>query len=219
MDHEPLRIRAYLQTGVISDAYLPLDAMLYHVVHREALGAQNLTVPGRSVSFEDGGSGKRMPFRRSHKNRRHWSYRCSFAQWPAHTVEAKDHWSCRFDAQFSDLVDFQGKRGKVSQASGRYKGYRMPVFYRHALYVEWYAVADRSEMERLLPFCTHLGKKYAQGWGAVLRWQVDAWPEDWSETGPGGRLMRAVYDPAGRIRYGLRPSYWKPENQFPCRLP
>jgi hypothetical protein len=72
------------------------------------------------------------------------------------------------------------------------------------------------EWERL---AAHLGKKWSQGWGAVLQWDVEPWPEDWSVTGPGGRLMRAVYDPEGTTQYGIRPSYWHPRNQFPCRLP
>lgn len=218
-EHEPLRVRAYLQTGVISDAYLPLDAVLYYLVHREHLGEQVMTIPGEPATEGDGGSEGRMPFARVQARRRHWHWACSFAQWPDHTVEGKDHWSSRFDLQHSDLIDFGRRRGAVAIGSGRYKGYRMPVFYRHALYVEWYCRGDRAELERLLGFATHLGKKYAQGWGAVLRWEVVPWPEDWSVTGPGGRLMRAVYDSSSRVTYGLRPSYWLPAHQFPARLP
>lgn len=217
LSYESLRIRAHLQVGVISDAFLPLDGILYYHLVRDRLGPQDLTRPGEHVRKES--TGVRLPFKRLNNHTREYYYSCSFAQWPAHTVEAKDHWSCRFDAQYSDLVDFQGKRGKVSQSSGRYKGHRMPVFYRHALYVEWYALGDRAAIERLLPFVTHLGKKPAQGWGSVLRWEVTPWPEDWSVRGPGGRLMRAVPNPKAAIRYGLRPSYWSPRHQFRCDLP
>lgn len=217
--YEPLRVRAYLQCGVISDPFLPLDAVVYYLVHREEIGEHVATLPGESSVAGDGGSRKRMPFRRAHKSRRHWHWRCSFAQWPEHTTQGKDYWSSRFDVQYSDLIDFGGRRGTIPISSGRYKAHRVPVFYRHALYVDWYCVADRAELERLLRFATHLGKKPAQGWGAVLRWELTPWPEDWSVTGPGGKLMRAVYDPHGRDRYGIRPAYWLPENQFPCTLP
>lgn len=218
-DFQPLRARAWLQSGVVCDPYLPLDGVLYYQVHRELLGAQVVTVPGASVSIEDGESRKRMPFRRAHRKRLHWHYRCSFAQWPEHVTEGSEHWAKRLDQQHADLIDFGGRRGTVAIGSGAYKAYYMPVFYRHALHVDWYCVADRVELERLLRFCTHLGKKVSQGWGAVLRWQVDSWPEDWSVEDGSGRLMRAVYEPGAPTLYGIRPSYWHPRNQFPCRLP
>jgi hypothetical protein len=73
-----------------------------------------------------------------------------------------------------------------------------------------------------------LGKKPAQGFGMVDRWEVEPWPEDWSEVGPEGRLMRAVYElPDGVLLgsaipriYGVRPPYWQKDNQervwMPC---
>lgn len=219
-EHTTFRIRAYLQCGVISDPYLPLDALMYYLAHREALGGSpDVSLPGARISEGNPGADELMPFGCIHRNRLHWQWACSFAQWPERVVEDKDHWACRFDAQFSDLVDFGKRRGKVSQASGRYKAHRMPVFYRHALYVEWYARGDRTKLERLLPFATHLGKKASQGWGAILRWQVDDWPEDWSMYGPGGRLMRPRYDASSTVRYGIRPAYWLTANQFPVELP
>ena len=81
---------------------------------------------------------------------------------------------CRF------LVDFQGKRGKVIIEQGRYKAYHMPVFYRVAEQVEWYCVGDKARIEALLSTVTHIGKKRAQGWGRVIRWEVEPWPKDWS---------------------------------------
>src|SRR5690606_10067970 len=142
------------------------DGLLYYTAVRERLGPQDLTRPGEHIQPQELG-GIRLPFARlnNHSREGNHFYACSFARWPDHTVEGRDHWACRFDVQFSDLVDFGGKRGRVSQASGRYKAYRMPVYYRHALYVDWYARGDRAEIERLLPFCSHLGKKSAQGWG------------------------------------------------------
>ena len=42
--------------------------------------------------------------------------------------------------------------------------------------------------------------------------------EDWSVTGPDGRLMRPVPDADGLL-YGIVPPYWLPRHQVPCRLP
>gem|GEM_PF-698079 len=224
MTFEPLRVRAHLQAPVVGDAYLPLDGLIFYQIHRHDLGAEVMTLPGEKV---DTGNRSRtpMPFEKrrpasdSGLSRHAWYWASSFAQWPAHTAEGKDHWNKRFDDRYADLVDFGKRRGKVITGRGDYKAYHMPVFYRHALYVEWYCMADKSELERWLPFCTHLGKKYSQGWGAVLGWEVMAWPEDWSERGPGGKIMRALPVTEGGRRYGIRPSYWNRRHQFPCLLP
>jgi hypothetical protein len=218
--HEPVRIRAWLQSGVVSDEFLPLDGVVYYQLVRAALGVQDVTVPGATIA--DGGvlHGLRdaMPFRVRRARRRHWHYACSFAQWPA-SVQGIEYWTSSFDLQYSDLVDFRGRRGTVAVGSGRFKSYRMPLYYRHAEYVDWYALADADALRRVLRFATHIGKKGSQGWGAVLRWDIEPWPEDWHESGPGGRLMRAVYDPASDVIYGIRPGYWNPRHQFPVRLP
>lgn len=219
-DFEPLRIRAYLQCGVVSDRHLPLDGALYYQLVREVVGAQDLTVPG-GHRYRQSLAGKRpLPFAKVENHTPHYYYAASFAQWPEHTIEGLDHWSKRADVREAiALVDFRGRRGRIVTGSGRYKAYRHPIYYRHALYVDWYARGDRAELERLLPWCTHLGKKTDQGWGAVLRWEVIPWPEDWSVRGPGGMLMRAVPDKAGDCTYGIRPSYWSARHQFRCRMP
>lgn len=231
---ENLRVRAYLAAPVISDEYLPLDGVVFYTLARKDFGEQVATFPGQKAEMPDGVKRTPMPFERRRspdynrrQGRRLWWWACSFAQWPAHTVEGKDHWNKRFDERYADLVDFgegrggKPKRGVVVTKSGKYKAYHQPVFYRHALYVEWYCVGDRAALEALLPFCTHLGKKAAQGWGDVLRWEVAAWPEDWSERGPGGRLMRALPVGPGEegTRFSIRPSYWNPHHAFPCKLP
>lgn len=64
-----------------------------------------------------------------------------------------------------------------------------------------------------------LGKETGEGWGAVLRWEVETHPEDWSVHGHAGRLMRAVPDPLGGTLYGIRPSYWSQRHQFRCKMP
>ncbi|MDN5348531.1 MAG: hypothetical protein PWP65_2096, partial [Clostridia bacterium] len=67
--------------------------------------------------------------------------------------------------------------------------------------------------------------KPAQGFGLVKHWEVESWPEDWSEVGPDGRLMRAVYDlPAGvtgarRALWGVRPPYWNRDSQAEVWVP
>jgi len=218
---EPLHVRAYLRTPVIADHWLPLDGMLLYQAHRDKLGPQAVTIPGdytcQGVST--------LPLGIVHPGRRNWYYRCSWAQW-SHDVEGKDHWNKRFDAQFAHLVDFRGRRGKVVIEQGRYKAYHMPVFYRAALWAEWHCVGDRVEIEYLLSTATNLGKKGSQGWGRVRRWQIEPWPDDWS-IWRDDELMRGVpfedTREAGRpfdiAHYGIRPSYWKQDNQMMLAMP
>jgi CRISPR type IV-associated protein Csf3 len=213
-------VRAWLQSGVVADGYLPLDAVVYAALMRELRGPKGASAPGaHALNQELGGVGARMPFERRNCSTEQWYYACSFAQWPEAVANGKDYWSKRFDAPLSSLVDFRGRRGRIVTGSGRYKGYRHPVYYRHALYVDWYCVGRAAELRRLLAWCSHLGKETGEGWGAVLRWEVSPWLADWSETDVNGRLMRAIPDPSGSRLYGIRPSYWSPRHQFPCRLP
>ena len=48
-EFKQLRIRAYLQTGVISDQFLPLDGILYYHLTRDMMGEKVISKPGESV--------------------------------------------------------------------------------------------------------------------------------------------------------------------------
>ncbi len=106
---------------------------------------------------------------------------------------------------------------RLNVGSGRYRGYHMPVFYRVADRVEWYVVGDAERIRHLLRTVTHVGKKTSQGWGSVSRWAVELHAEDWS-CYRDGKPMRAIPQRGG-ILYGVRPSYWIPQNQTECILP
>jgi CRISPR type IV-associated protein Csf3 len=135
-------------------------------------------------------------------------------------VEDQQTYSKRFDLKYSDMIDFGKKLGKVETARGRFKNYHIKVYYRTATYVEWYAHGWRDQIEHLLKFATHLGKKTSQGWGAVLRWEIKNWEADWSVRGfEERRLLRAVPVKGDGFLYGVRPSYWNPKHQFPCKMP
>ena len=216
----PLRIRAWLRCGVISDEYLPLDGIIYYHAVREKYGEQDYTLAGQGNIHDDGGI--ILPFSKMNRESDAWYYACSFAQWPERYVDAQEAYSKRLDVtQAVDMVDFGKKVGKIDTTRGEYKNYRNTVHYRHALYVDWYAKGDKDEIERLLTFCTHIGKKTSQGWGEVIRWEVVEWPESWAVRDSAGKLMRAVPIAADRTPfvYGLRPSYWLPKHQFPVVLP
>ena len=212
---EPMRITAQLQCGVIADAALPIDAILYYQAMREKYGYQEATFPGEN--HVNAVTGVHLPLARCEEHGPQWYYAASFAQWCG-IAEGSDHWNCRFDQSLAHLIDFRGKRGKIDISSSAFKAYHMPVFYRHALIVTWYAMGSVPHVRGLLEHCSHIGKKTAQGWGSVLRWEIGPWPSDWSVRGPRGELMRAI--PAtGGLLMGYRPSYWLPKNQARCAAP
>ena len=211
----PLRVTAGLQCGAVCDGTLPLDGILHYQHMRQHLGAQQITMPG---DVAPSGDVPPMRLAKHHAGQADWYYAASFAQWSTPWTEGTDYWNKRVDQRHADLIDFRGKRGKVLVEQGAYKAYHMPVAYRHALAVTWYLVGDLAWVERLLAMTTHIGKKTDQGWGAVARWEVVPWHADWSVADARGRLMRAVPERGG-IRTGIRPSYWLPRNQVPCRMP
>lgn len=221
-DYQPLRVVAILRTGVVCDPWLPLDAILDYQVKRERFGAQETTrpggEPGKSKPDPD------VPLLVYHADTENWYYACSWAQpQPWWAVEGTDYWNKRFDNGFADLVDFGGRRGKVIIEQGPYKAYHMPVFYRTATRIEWYAIGDLVRVRELLATVTHIGKKRSQGWGRVSKWHVELWDEDWSVKRD-GQLTRGVpiFDapyPCNVMYYGLRPPYYSKWNQLPIARP
>jgi CRISPR type IV-associated protein Csf3 len=214
----PLKITATLQTPIICDHTLPIDALIYFYAHRDAYGEQVATLPGeRNIP-----KGEHVPLPLLEVNRKdtkqRWYYAASWAQWPEQVAFGTDYWNKRFDANHADLIDFGKRRGKVIVEQGQYKSYHMPVFTRHALSVHWYVVGDGDEIQRLLAHATHIGKKSAQGYGAVLKWSVEAIANDYSRVGDKGQLMRPIPSDNG-VLIGYRPSYWLPANQTYCEVP
>jgi CRISPR type IV-associated protein Csf3 len=214
----PLLIRAHLRSPVVADRYLPLDGLLLFQAYRALSGPQDVTLPGQSASQDV----PVLPLRIAHPGRAQWYYQCSWAQWPEHVVEGVEHWNKRFDMGLADWVDFQGRRGKILTAEGEFKAYHAQIFYRSALWVEWYCVGDQAQLEHLLSSATHLGKKTVQGWGRVSRWEIVPIQADYS-VWKGSRLMRGVPpdEAPGHITglYGIRPSYWDRANQMRLALP
>lgn len=213
--YETLKVTARPRVGIETDAFLPLDGILYSFAMRREYGPQMVTTPGQAADVPP----VALPLTRVEAHGT-WFYAASFAQWGSH-ADYGAFWVKRFDQEHAGLVDFEGRRGNVIVEKGRYKAYHMPTFLRHALEVSWYVVGDPGEIEALLAHATHIGKKTSQGNGRIIEWRVEPWAEDWSVAGPDGRLMRALpapNDPAA-VLYGYRPSYWLPENQTRCLLP
>lgn len=214
----PLQITARMRCGVISDGLLPIDSVLYYAAHRELLAGQHAATRPRelTISETDDRVG-RLPLKRiATYSTPDWYHAASCAVWPEAVADGIDHWTKKLDSRYVELLEQQ--RARVPTSGGRYRAYHMPVAYRHALTIAWYVVGDPARISDLLRLVTHLGKKPSMGWGAVAEWSVEPSEEDYSVTGPHGEVMRPIPDDAG-ILYGVRPPYWLPRNQVPCRMP
>lgn len=218
MNFEPLHIRAHLQTPVISDIFLPLDGVIFNQFIRDVFGPKDFTKPRESMVSEY--SEKSLPIQKRNIKEHDWYYACSFAIWPETMAHDRHEYAKRFDTHDSvNYVDFEGKRGKVYTNRGEFKNYFVKEYTISSPYVDWYCRGVRSDIETLLAFCTHVGKKSAQGCGSVLKWEVNQTERDWYRNDNAGRLTRAIPAKDGKVLYGIRPSYWLPKHQFYCMMP
>jgi CRISPR type IV-associated protein Csf3 len=209
---EPLHIRAYMQTGIVSDQFLPLDGIIQYFCLRDRLGFPDYSTPLDTIVDV---SSVELPFEKKEKDG-FWYYACSFAIFPPHTKEFREIYSKRFPLSRIDMLGPVKK--KINTQGGRYKSLYLNVYYRTALWLDWFCVGDRKEIERLLPHIHWIGKKVSQGWGAVRKWEINPISEDWSER-KDGQLTRAIPAPDGEFLFGIRPPYWKTENQTWCIMP
>lgn len=83
-----------------------------------------------------------------------------------------EYWHKRFPEQA--MQDWCAKPN-ADMGSGRYKEYRVPV--RTEMPADSVlcalCIGNRDEVERLLSYVTHVGKKPSQGKGRVIRWYVE----------------------------------------------
>lgn len=221
----PLRVTAYLCSPVVSDEYLPLDALIRAQALWNAFGW-----PDRSIPGGDAHDGPQLPPRSiplaKRSAGRQWYYACSFAQpQPWWVAEGVDHWNKRFDASLADLVDFGNRTARVIVEQGRYRAYHMPMYYRVTEHIEWYCVGEANILQMLLSTVSGIGKKRAYGWGRVSEWRVETWPYDWSEWRDGRPTRALPLEASGRGRafnirhYGLRPPYYGAASQMRVLMP
>lgn len=219
---QPMRIRAYLLDGRIAgtEAYFPLDSILAaEWIRRHHPGEfYNPPPPG----METGWIEAELPLERRGQGN-DWYWASSFNQ-SAPKGEYIAYWNRRFDDQFEQYIDMKGKRGKISISSGRYKAYRSPLNILLFNFLEWYAVGDIDAINELCSGIVAIGKKPAQGYGLIEKWEIVPWSEDWSEIGPGNKIMRALLQLPPKVNgtmrlYGFRPPYWAKKNQRVVYMP
>lgn len=213
-----IKVRAHLQSEVITDGYCPLDAAIYYHFIREKFGVQHRTTPLKSDIAEY--SGLDLPILKCNTKHPFWFYACSFAQWSKDAKYSKQMKTRRFDNQNAmKYVDFGKTSGKVEIKKGAYKNYFINEYTISSPFVEWYLVANVEEFEQYLTFVKHIGKKSS---GAVAKWEIEPFEHDWSIRGyEDNRPMRTFPTLSNHNApvYGVRPSYWHPRHKCNVFLP
>lgn len=227
--YRPICVTAYLFSGVICDPWLPLDGILLYEACRQRFGGPpQASIPGRgALDFNDPDNHAPTlplllvtdpPFG-------YWA--CSFAEWGTPYAEGRDHWNKRDDTG-KHAGYLEPAVGRVETSKGRYKMYHMPVFYRVAPWVRWWAVGDAEEVRRLVAPVRYIGKKRAYGYGHVVRWQVEPADSDRSVLVDGvpqrsvpftSRTAAMVAPDVPVLYHGFYPPYYDMANQTDCFMP
>ncbi len=226
---EPIVITAYLRGGIISDQWLPLDGvLLYEACRQRYGGGPEASLPGRSTLSlgSDAEHAPTLPLLLIQDGSYRY-YACSFAEWGQPYQEGHDYWNKRADVgKYPDVLDTRVHKMIIEQ--GPYKAYHMPIFYRVAPWVRWWATGNAAKIRALLTGVLALGKKRAYGWGRVARWTVESCAEDrsvWVNDVP-QRSVPITETSAARhtaggtpIFWGYYPPYYEVENQVDCHMP
>lgn len=239
---QPLRIRCRPGAFVWYDRWMPFDGILSHAWMLDQFGADFYLLPTLTRVTPDAELiDMQLPLaRRGAEPQRYWA--ASWCDVETATLHVTPSAWVR-GAYFRDAGEYYGQDGPVRKKDasihtekGPDKLYNVPLHVRVVDELAWYAYGDAGEIRRLLARLPHVGKKCASGWGPLLAypdgrlWQVEAWPEDWSERGPDGELMRGVpacidyfeadgVDASRMQVYGYRPPYFVAANQALVEMP
>lgn len=93
---------------------------------------------------------------------------------PSEQIAAREYWHKRYP---SHRADFGAKMAAVTTA-GRWKEYRVPLNAVRSDRSRAVAIGNKDEIDRLLKFISHIGKKGAAGYGRVSAWTVTALDAD-----------------------------------------
>lgn len=218
---EPLQITAILANGIA--VYEDWSPQLEGLLIYQLLSKRGLVTPNPShgqVTKNIAAIADDIPLAM-------WEgiYKCSS---PVYRYRCEETTKFRKRWEPDGRVNWGKRKPKFDTSQGAEKSYDLPLFLRLTPRIDWFAVGDRQEVERLLSGVAGLGKKRGHGYGQVTRWEVKAVSEDWSIK-KGDQLMKAI--PAGLfkelglplshdlIQWGYKPPVWLPEHKALCVMP
>jgi len=218
---KPLQITAFLACGIA--VYEDWSPQLEGLLIYQILKKKNLVTPNPS-------------FKEARKNMETISPEIPLEQWegiykcsaPVYRYKCEETTKFRKRWEPDGRVNWGKRKAKFDTSQGAEKSYDLPLFVRLTPRIDWFAMGDCSEIERLLSGVTGIGKKRSHGYGQVIRWEVKEIKDDWSLVRD-GQLMKPIptelFPQLGLplshdfLQWGYKPPVWLPENKTLCVMP
>ena len=222
---EPFKVICKLVDGRINsvDGLLYFDAILYHAWFLK-YAPEVIQGTKNKENHAEWKNNFGLPLTQIHNNEQHrYAASCGFYKQYEQHIE---YWNKRPDFTSGKNGKYLETKGKIDTTAGSMKAYHFPQVIRTISDIEFYGVGTISKIKDLLSYIPAIGKKPAAGYGMVMEWIVEPFPEDWSTTGQYG-LMRAMpideYNPDRKnyriMQAALLPPYWKTRNIALCYIP
>lgn len=137
------------------------------------------------------------------------------------------NWNKRWESKYDDYVDL-GKKGKLDIGAGYFKNYHMPLIVRSYKTITFYVRGDIKRIKELLKkYINFIGKKSAQGYGEIAKYEFIETEADYSIIKE-KKLMRHIplkykekidLDETIVIERAIIPPYWRNDNRELCIVP
>lgn len=214
MEKQPLLVTGAILTGYIpseSDGAIHLDGLLSAAV---------LTSHPCPADYKKGAALIPLPLEIL------WLSKDGWPLWAAsdlipddQTSKSQEYWHKRYPTHRAEL----GTKLSAKTSAGRWREYRVPVTAIVTGAIKGVCIGNKEEVERLLKFVTHVGKKGAAGYGRV-EWQVREFPDSAMALDAIHRTKATPIDYAaqkglaGKVKplSGWTPPYWYAPNHLPC---
>jgi hypothetical protein len=205
-----LRVECHLATPVAYVEPIHLDALLAWVVAYRLLHSNPMIAPTPEGDADD----IAIPATRSLVD--------GLPVWHAsslHAQEPIDPELVRYRKRppEEDLITWS-EPAKLRLKQGRFRAYDLPVVVQPLSLIVGHVHGSESGVRSLLSEVRHVGKKRSQGYGRVLRWQVDRVNGAFAWQLPDGKPSRVIPSAVGQVQ-GYRPPYWHRPWWAPCVAP
>lgn len=137
------------------------------------------------------------------------------------------NWNKRWESKYDNYVDL-GKKGKLDIGAGYFKNYHMPLIVHSYKTVSFYVRGDLERIKELLEkYINFIGKKSAQGYGEIARYEFIETEADYSII-KDKKLMRHIplkYKESENIEEckvmekSIIPPYWRNDYRELCIVP
>jgi hypothetical protein len=156
-----LEIVAHLSTYPVIYDNMYLDGILYFCYRKMTEGENYYNLP----RFETKKNllNIKLPIQKEYD-----TYLCSMARYNKKNQQIVKY---RKRTVENSLIKYCEKQ-RVYTDQKIYKNYDMPLQVTKTKKIKWIVIGDKTEIAKLLEYCTHIGKKGSQGYGIVDRWEI-----------------------------------------------